>query len=67
MFSRFRPYFSYLRPQRGLLAVAIVCGIVAGLASGAALTCEPGPRQAARGTKSTANQSIQLVLRIDGS
>ena len=37
MFSRFRPYFSYLRPQRGLLAVAIVCGIVAGLASGAGL------------------------------
>lgn len=37
MFSRFRPYFSYLRPQRGLLVLAIVCGIVAGLASGAGL------------------------------
>lgn len=37
MFRRFRPYFSYLRPQRGLLLVAILCGIVAGVASGAGL------------------------------
>ena len=37
MFSRFRPYFSYLRPQRGLLVIAILCGIVAGVASGAGL------------------------------
>ena len=34
---RFRPYFSYLRPQRGLLILAIVCGVVAGIASGAGL------------------------------
>ncbi len=31
---RFRPYFSYLRPHRGLLTLAIVCGILAGVASG---------------------------------
>jgi len=37
MLSRFRPYFSYLRPQRGLLVVAILCGIIAGVASGAGL------------------------------
>ncbi|MEI8090412.1 MAG: ABC transporter ATP-binding protein [Opitutaceae bacterium] len=37
MISRFRPYFSYLRPQRGLLITAILCGILAGLASGAGL------------------------------
>ncbi|MBC7366884.1 MAG: ABC transporter ATP-binding protein [Undibacterium sp.] len=37
MITRFRPYFSYLRPQRGLLSVAILCGIVAGVASGAGL------------------------------
>jgi subfamily B ATP-binding cassette protein MsbA len=34
MLRRFRPYFSYLRAQRGLLIVAIVCGIIAGVASG---------------------------------
>lgn len=34
---RFRPYFSYLRPQRGLLALAIACGVIAGVASGAGL------------------------------
>jgi subfamily B ATP-binding cassette protein MsbA len=37
MIRRFRPYFSYLRPQRGLLIAAILCGILAGLASGAGL------------------------------
>jgi subfamily B ATP-binding cassette protein MsbA len=37
MLERFRPYFRYLRPQRGLLALAVVCGIVAGAASGAGL------------------------------
>ena len=37
MIRRFRPYFSYLRPHRGVLAVAILCGIVAGVASGAGL------------------------------
>jgi subfamily B ATP-binding cassette protein MsbA len=37
MIGRFRPYLSYLRPQRGLLAGAILCGILAGLASGAGL------------------------------
>ncbi len=37
MIRRFRPYFSYLRPQRGLLIVAILCGIIAGVASGAGL------------------------------
>ncbi len=35
MLSRFRPYFSYLRPHRGLLAAAIICGIIYGLAYGA--------------------------------
>jgi subfamily B ATP-binding cassette protein MsbA len=34
---RFRPYFSYLRPHRGLLILAILCGVIAGLASGAGL------------------------------
>ena len=34
MIRRFRPYFSYLRPQRGLLVGAILCGILAGVASG---------------------------------
>jgi subfamily B ATP-binding cassette protein MsbA len=34
MISRFRPYFRYLRPQRGLLIGAIACGILAGVASG---------------------------------
>ena len=37
MIRRFRPYFSYLRPHRGLLSVGIVCGIIAGVASGAGL------------------------------
>jgi subfamily B ATP-binding cassette protein MsbA len=35
--QRLRPYFRYLRAQRGLLALAILCGVVAGLASGAGL------------------------------
>jgi subfamily B ATP-binding cassette protein MsbA len=34
MIRRFRPYFRYLRPQRGLLVGAIGCGILAGVASG---------------------------------
>ncbi len=34
---RLRPYFSYLRPHRGLLTVAIVCGVIAGVASGLGL------------------------------
>jgi len=34
MLRRFQPYFGYLRAQRGLLIVAILCGIVAGVASG---------------------------------
>ena len=34
---RLRPYFRYLRPQRGLLIVAIVCGLIGGAASGAGL------------------------------
>lgn len=37
MIRRFRPYFSYLRPHRGLLALAILCGVIAGIASGAGL------------------------------
>jgi len=37
MIRRFRPYFSYLRAHRGLLIVAILCGIIAGVASGAGL------------------------------
>ncbi|MEN9661803.1 MAG: Lipid export ATP-binding/permease protein MsbA [Verrucomicrobiota bacterium] len=34
MFARLRPYFRYLQPQRGLLGLAIFCGIIAGVASG---------------------------------
>lgn len=37
MIRRFRHYFSYLRAHRGLLIVAILCGIIAGVASGAGL------------------------------
>lgn len=37
MIQRFRPYFSYLSPHRGLLSAGIVCGIIAGVASGAGL------------------------------
>ena len=37
MIRRFRPNFSYLRAHRGLLIVAILCGIIAGVASGAGL------------------------------
>ena len=36
-YERFRPYFSYLRPQRSLLFWAILCGVIAGAASGAGL------------------------------
>ena len=36
-YERFRPYFSYLRPQRRLLFWAILCGVIAGAASGAGL------------------------------
>lgn len=35
--KRFRPYFSYLRPHRRLLILAIVCGVISGVASGAGL------------------------------
>lgn len=35
MLRRFRPYFHYLRPHRGLLAAAILCGIIYGVAYGA--------------------------------
>ena len=34
---RFRPYFRYLRPHRGLLALGIVCGVLSGVATGAGL------------------------------
>ncbi|MCX6955644.1 MAG: ABC transporter ATP-binding protein [Verrucomicrobia bacterium] len=34
MIQRFRPYFKYLQPHRGLLSFAILCGILAGVASG---------------------------------
>ena len=37
MFRRFRPYFHYLREHRSLLAVAILCGVIAGVATGAGL------------------------------
>jgi subfamily B ATP-binding cassette protein MsbA len=37
MLRRFRPYFRYLKPHYGLLGLAILCGILAGLASGAGL------------------------------
>jgi ATP-binding cassette, subfamily B, bacterial MsbA len=35
--NRLRPYFRYLRPHRSLLIAAIICGILAGVASGAGL------------------------------
>jgi len=35
--QRFRPYLKYLKPHSGLLAAAILCGIIYGLASGAGL------------------------------
>ena len=34
---RFRPYFRYLRPHRGLLALGIFCGVLSGVATGAGL------------------------------
>jgi len=37
MLRRFRPYLHYLRENRSLLTIAIVCGIVSGVASGAGL------------------------------
>jgi subfamily B ATP-binding cassette protein MsbA len=37
MLRRFRPYLHYLRENRSLLAIAIACGIVSGVASGAGL------------------------------
>jgi subfamily B ATP-binding cassette protein MsbA len=37
MLERFKPYFSYLRPVRGVLAGAITAGVVYGAASGAGL------------------------------
>ena len=35
--SRFRPYLKYLRAVRGQLAIAILCGLIYGIASGAGL------------------------------
>jgi ATP-binding cassette, subfamily B, bacterial MsbA len=35
MLSRFRPYFRYLKPHGGLLAAAIFCGLIYGVAYGA--------------------------------
>lgn len=35
--GRFRPYFRYLKPHRGLLALAILCGLIYGVAYGAGL------------------------------
>ncbi len=35
--NRFRPYFAYLRAVRGPIAIAIACGILYGVASGAGL------------------------------
>ena len=32
MIRRFRPYIRYLQPHRGLLGLAILCGIIAGVA-----------------------------------
>ena len=37
MLRRFRPYFRFFRPHRLILAAAILCGVIAGLASGAGL------------------------------
>jgi ATP-binding cassette, subfamily B, bacterial MsbA len=37
MLRRFRPYLHYLRENRSLLTIAIICGIVSGVASGAGL------------------------------
>jgi subfamily B ATP-binding cassette protein MsbA len=34
LMRRFRPYFRYLRPHRGLLALGIFCGVLSGVASG---------------------------------
>ncbi len=34
---RFRPYFSYLRPHSRMLVWAVLCGVIAGVASGAGL------------------------------
>ncbi len=34
---RFRPYFRYLRPHRGILALGIFCGVLSGVATGAGL------------------------------
>ncbi len=37
MFRRFRPYFHHLREHRSLLIIAILCGMIAGVATGAGL------------------------------
>ncbi|MDX2188041.1 MAG: ABC transporter ATP-binding protein [Opitutaceae bacterium] len=37
VFGRFKPYTHYLKPHRSLIVWSIVCGIVAGAASGAGL------------------------------
>ncbi len=37
MLTRFRPYFSYLKPVRGTLIAAIAAGVVYGIANGAGL------------------------------
>jgi len=36
-YARFRPYLRYLQPHRRLLVLAILCGVIAGAASGAGL------------------------------
>ena len=37
MYKAYKPFFKYLRPYRGMLVVATVCGIIAGLSSGLGL------------------------------
>ncbi len=37
MFSRFRPYYRYLRPVRGKFILALLCGAIAGGATGAGI------------------------------
>jgi len=37
LMRRFRPYFRYLRPHRGLLVLGILCGVLSGVATGAGL------------------------------
>ncbi len=37
MYKTYQPFFKYLRPYRGMLIVATICGVIAGLSSGLGL------------------------------